>query len=223
LLESSKYSAWKNGASKFLWLHGGAGYGKTILCSTVVQDIGENCAEKPEYGHATSYFAFSDQSKQTYENMLISLVAQLGSREPGFTMLKNHYDSRDKRKPGREEQERILRASLARYNTVFCHFDAADECPEANEERQRVLRGIEDIVEQSPNVRILITSRDETNIRHCMEQLDTASISIATGVVDADIKRYITTQMNSSSKLSRLDLTTKRLVEETLSHKADGM
>jgi hypothetical protein len=226
LLESSKYKSWKSGesgTSRCLWLHGGAGCGKTILCSTAVQDMSDYCADKSGFGHAVFYFSFSDQRKQTYESLLISLVAQLGSREAGTTMLRRYHDSEPKRKPGREEQERILRASLAQYDAAFCHLDAIDECPETDGTRQRVLQGLEDILEQSPNLRILVTSRDEIDIRQCTEQLDTASMSVATEVVNADIRKYINTQMIRNPKLSRLDPATKALVEETLLQKADGM
>jgi hypothetical protein len=226
LLDSSKYRSWKSGdsgTSRCLWLHGGAGCGKTILCSTAVQDISEYCAERPDFGHAVFYFSFSDQHKQTYESLLLSLVAQLGSREPGFAMLRKYYNSEPKRRPGREELEKILRASLAQYKKAFCHLDAIDECPETDAIRQRVLQGLDDILEQSPNLGILITSRDETDIRQWIEQSDTASISITTEVVDADIRKYINTQMTRNPKLSRLDPATKSLVEETLLQKADGM
>jgi hypothetical protein len=138
-------------------------------------------------------------------------------------MLRRYHDSEPKRKPGREEQERILRASLAQYDAAFCHLDAIDECPETDGTRQRVLQGLEDILEQSPNLRILVTSRDEIDIRQCTEQLDTASMSVATEVVNADIRKYINTQMIRNPKLSRLDPATKALVEETLLQKADGM
>jgi hypothetical protein len=185
--------------------------------------MSEYCAEKPGFGHAVFYFSFSDQRKQTYESLLLSLVAQLGSREAGFAMLKKCYDSQPRRLPGREEQEKILRASLAQYDIAFCHLDAIDECAETDGTRQRVLQGLEDILEQSPNLRILVTSRDETDIRQCMEQLDAASISVETEVVDADIRKYINTQMIRNPKLSRLDPATKTLVEETLVQKADGM
>jgi hypothetical protein len=48
-------------------------------------------------------------------------------------------------------------------------------------------------------------------------------MSVATEVVNADIRKYINTQMIRNPKLSRLDPATKALVEETLLQKADGM
>ena len=39
LIQGDKYSAWKNEQSSFLWLYGIPGCGKTILSSTVVENL----------------------------------------------------------------------------------------------------------------------------------------------------------------------------------------
>jgi ankyrin repeat protein len=182
----------------------------------------EYCEKRPHLGHGAFYFSFSDKHNQTYEDLLLSLVAQFGHREPGFEILGRLYGLKA-RKPGREEQERILLASLASFDLVFCHLDALDECPETDGVRQRLLQGIRDIAEQAPNLQILVTSRDESDIRRWIAQPGTVSIPVARQVIDADIRRYVKTQMNYSSRLSRLDPATKIFVEETLLQKADGM
>ena len=42
-VESANYINWKTQQSSFLWLYGIPGCGKTILCSTVVEDIASKC------------------------------------------------------------------------------------------------------------------------------------------------------------------------------------
>jgi hypothetical protein len=39
LLESKAYTTWKKSDNSFLWLHGIPGCGKTILASTVIEDL----------------------------------------------------------------------------------------------------------------------------------------------------------------------------------------
>jgi hypothetical protein len=56
-----------------------------------------------------------------------------------------------------------------------------------------------------------------------MERLSAKSVCLTDTVVDPDIRRYITKQVNRIPKLSRLDATTKELVEQTLMQKAGGM
>jgi hypothetical protein len=223
LLESSKYKAWKSGQNQCLWLYGKAGCGKTILCSTAIKDMKAYCSSRPKYGHAIFYFSFSDARKQKYEDLLVSLIAQLGLNGPGFSMLKKAYEAKERKKPGREDLEEILRASLTSYDLVFCHLDALDECPQESEVREHVLEGVDRLMKEAQNLRILVTSRDESDIRLSIEILDNATISVASEVVHSDIRQYIKTQMNRNSKLRRLNPATKTLVEDTLSQKADGM
>jgi hypothetical protein len=169
------------------------------------------------------YFTFSDKRKQSYEDLLLSLVAQLGWKEPGLSILRRAYARGDSRTLGREELEEILHASLSSFDLVFCHLDALDECPEDDGARQRLLESLELLVQQAHNVQIIATSRDEPNIREHMERLDAKSVPLSDEAVDTDIRRYVSKQLDRIPKLSRLDAATKELVETTLTQKAGGM
>ncbi|KFZ15388.1 hypothetical protein V501_02734 [Pseudogymnoascus sp. VKM F-4519 (FW-2642)] len=70
LLESEVYSKWKRNASSFVWLYGIPGCGKTILSSTVTQDILFYCANDPGKVVAYFYFDFTDTDKQKPELMI---------------------------------------------------------------------------------------------------------------------------------------------------------
>jgi len=214
---------WKSGFVRSLWVHGKAGCGKTILCSTAVEDMRTHCQHLPLTGHAIFYFSFSDNDKQTYQNLVLALVAQLCKKEPGLSMLRQAYEKVERKQPGLEELQKILLTTLASYDHVFLHLDAIDECPESNGVRQKVLGGIGKLLETSPNVRILVTSRDVPDIRCLMEELDAALLSIAAQTLDADIEKYISTQLSRDHQLSRLDAGTRTLIEGTLTQKADGM
>jgi hypothetical protein len=181
------------------------------------------CSQKANVAQIIYYFTFSDKRKQSYEDLLVSLIAQLGWKEPGFSMLRKAYFSGDRKMPGREQLEEILYASLSSFDQVFCHLDALDECPGDDGARQRLLESLELLLKQAPNVGLLATSRDESDIREHMERLSAKSVCLTDTVVDPDIRRYITKQVNRIPKLSRLDATTKELVEQTLMQKAGGM
>lgn len=122
-----------------------------------------------------------------------------------------------------DETHKILLSSIASNAQVFLHLDGLDECPESDGVREDVLKGIEGLLRQAPNLSILITSRDVPDIRGLMETIEADLICIAAQTVNADIQRYVSTQMSRDQKLSRLDCGTKELVAETLSQKADGM
>lgn len=46
-----------------------------MLCSTAIEDIKTYCHGKNNVGYACFYFSFSDEYKQSYEDLLVSLVA----------------------------------------------------------------------------------------------------------------------------------------------------
>ena len=223
LLQSDQYWAWKRGSIRHLWVHGKTGCGKTILCSTAIEDVRVHCENAANAGYAVFYFSFSDVNKQTYENLLRSLVVQLGGKEPGRSMLHHAYDKAERRLPGLDELQKIVQCCIASYDVVFLHLDALDECPEGDEVRQNVLEHTEQLLQSVPSVQMLATSRDVPDIRACMEKLGAEQMSTSTRTVDADIQKYVSTQLSRDRKLSRLDAATRTLIEETLSQKADGM
>jgi predicted ATPase len=61
LFQSGKYQRWRSRDIHHLWLYGKAGCGKTVLCSTVIEDIREYCEGVKIAMYATFYFTFSRQ------------------------------------------------------------------------------------------------------------------------------------------------------------------
>jgi ankyrin repeat domain-containing protein 50 len=223
LLQYGQYQKWKAGDIRHLWLYGKAGCGKTVLCSTVIEDIRAFCTSRTNVMHANFYFTFSDNQKQSYESLLRSLVAQLGWKEPALSMLLEACQKPNASISGFDGLERILLACVESYDELFVLLDALDECPEDGEVRQSMLEGLERIARQAPNVRMFVTSREVTEVRESMQILGAEPVSIVGQLVDADIQRYLSTQLLSDRKLCKLDTKTRRLVEEVISRKADGM
>lgn len=223
LLQTKKYQAWKSGEDQCLWLFGGTGCGKTVLCSTAIEDMKTYCEGKSNIGHAIFYFSFSNERKQSYQDLLTSFVAQLGHREPAFSILQQMYDNINCKSLGQKELEKVLHIALASYEQVFCHLDALDECPEGNGVRQRMMDGIERLLRQAPNVYLIATSRNEPGISNFMDRLDAKSVRLTDKIVDPDIQRYVSMQLGHIPRLARLDAATKDLVEKTLTGKANGM
>lgn len=112
-------------------------------------------------------------------------------------------------------------SSVASYDKVFVHLDALDECPEGDGVRQNVLNSIQQLLEQAQNVRMLVTSRDVPDVHCLLEQLGAKQLSIAAQTVNGDIQKYVSTQVSHHRKLSRLDPSSRTLIEETLAQKAD--
>ena len=73
-ISSHEYSSWML-PGRSLWLHGIPGAGKTVLCSTIIENIKSRCP--PRIPCVYFYFDFSDPQKQKAVNMLFSILAQL--------------------------------------------------------------------------------------------------------------------------------------------------
>ncbi|KAK1050078.1 hypothetical protein LTR74_017153 [Friedmanniomyces endolithicus] len=74
LLQSSRYRRWKSCKSGHVWLHREAGCGKTILCSTVIEDVRRACNGEANTECAVFYFSCSDVYKQSCPHLLSSLL-----------------------------------------------------------------------------------------------------------------------------------------------------
>jgi hypothetical protein len=223
LLKSTQYTNWKTGAASHLWMYGKAGCGKTILSSTAIEDIRDTCQKDADASYAFFYFSFSDKRKQSDGDLLRSLVAQLGWREPGLSMLRQAYKNARQGVPGPNELEKILLASIRSCSKVYLLVDALDECPEYNETRQSVLARIERLTQDASNLKILATSRELPVICESMEAMGSKPLRISTSSVDADIRIYVANQLSSDRSFRRFGTTTLDLIGSTIAKKADGM
>lgn len=223
LLQADQYKKWKLDETSHLWTYGKAGCGKTVLCSTAVVDIQGHCRNSVDTACAFFYFSFSDEHKQTDDDLLRSLVAQLGWREPGLSMLRQAYANPNRSVPRPDELEKILLASIKSCNKVFLVMDALDECSEENDVRQNVLGRIEKLTQDASNLKVFASSRELSVVRDSMEALGSEPLRIATSAVDADIQVYVSNQLSRDRGFRKFGSATRHLIETTIVKNADGM
>ncbi|KJK64202.1 NACHT domain protein [Aspergillus parasiticus SU-1] len=152
-----------------------AGSGKSILCSTIIQDIEKDCSNDLSSIFSYWYFQFSRDETQNVKNMTRSIIRQLVPEElPGslVSLWKEH--GRQNREPDQDKLSTVLRDVINNYtgDRLFLIFDALDECPD-NEVHERdllfqVLKGLID--EHGKKIHLLATSRYEENIRCHLEE-----------------------------------------------------
>ncbi|KAM0707280.1 hypothetical protein Q7P35_005518 [Cladosporium inversicolor] len=223
LLKSKQYQSWKTGAVSHLWINGKAGCGKTVLCSTAIEDIRAASEQDAATAFAFFYFSFSDERKQSDSDLLRSLVAQLGWREPGLSMLRQAYGDAKRSVPGPDELEKIFLASTRSCSKVYLLVDALDECPEDHDTRQSLLARIERLTQDAPNLRVLATSRELDRIRKSMEALSAEPLRVTTRAVDDDIQLYLAREISRDRSLCELSPEMRTLIESTIASQADGM
>lgn len=128
---------------------------------------------------------------------------------------------------GQPPTSRVLSAiqSLLNGTQTFIIIDALDECPNNGDEREDLCAGLEEIhMWANPNLHLLVTSRKEVDLCNTLGHLVTLHpISIQGGIVESDIRKYVTTQLAVDSKLKKWPTEIKEEIERTLVGGAQGM
>lgn len=171
ILESPQYNDWKTTPGSVLWLPGVSGCGKSVLCSTIIQDIEEDCSSDTSKRLGYWYFEFGIEATKSADLMARSLVRQL-SRSPllqGVTKIWEDHHLKGSQ-PDSKAIFAVLHDLLSRITSdVYLVFDALDECPENEESKERglVLGFLEDLLERYTKlpIHVLITSRPEQDIK----------------------------------------------------------
>ncbi|KAI5841639.1 hypothetical protein BZA05DRAFT_380351 [Tricharina praecox] len=221
LIESASFFEWKSADRSFMWLSGGAGTGKTILSSLIIDALIAEGIHKPIY----FYCDFKDIEKMTRAGIYASLTAQILAQK--WTELPAHfaeYYENNKSKPFHDwslrEQLLILIGMMGRGRIVV---DALDEC--AVDVRRDVLMTLGEIY-QKGQINVLVTSRDEIDIKLGVEIIGGSKtcIKVKASATQSDLALFVNGEIErNGTKLARLKESTKREIEATLTGQADGM
>ncbi|KAF8502060.1 hypothetical protein F5888DRAFT_1904496 [Russula emetica] len=231
--EGSIFQEWKSTGS-LLWVHGKPGSGKSVLCSTVIQDIEAMC-KAGNASIAYFYFDFRDANKQGPRDLLLSLLTQLSSSSnPRCDILSDLYIAHDegKKQPSDTILVECLKEMVALPDQcpIYLIIDALDESSNTSgipSPRERVLELVKELVELGlAHLRICVTSRPEIDIRDVLAPLTSRQVSLHDqSGQKKDIVDYVKSVVYSNSEpiLRRWKAEDKELVVEVLSERADGM
>ena len=199
-----------------------AGCGKTVISSTIIENLLENHLKDPEANIAYFYFDFSDVLKQTVEGCLRSLLRHLSARELPAIVEALHKQAQERNaQPGSDALTDTLKEVLQQAPLTFLVFDALDECKEV----RRLMEKIAEINRwELPSVRILATSRREPDITKAMDVL-ARPICLETKLIDEDIKAFVKQSLRSDGPLEiwSKDAKAKQEIEDALAAGSNGM
>lgn len=224
-IEHCEYRKWKKEPKSLLWLHGVTGFGKTVLSSTILEDLGEH--SQGHIGHALAYFYFESNSTSDSTALLRSLLSQLSrSIKTGMPKLRELYHSCDKgrRQPSNDALSATLKSMLQSTPATYILLDALDEC----KNRSKLLDLIQTINDwQLENLHLLVTSRPEADITEVIAPLagPEGTIELAPSPGNDDISNHIQTRLSLDRNLSRWrkrpDI--QERIEKRLLDKGNGM
>ena len=181
------------------------------------------------------YFDFRDVDKKHRRGLLSSLLLQLSSRStPCFNLLSRLYSSHNdgKEQPNERVLVQCLKDMLVLQTSsqlpTYIIMDAVDECPNVSgipTPREQVLELVKDLIDLGlPNLHLCVTSRPEIDISITLETLASGHLSLHDQPGQKrDIDEYVSSIVQSDTKMRRWRKDDRRLVIETLSEKADGM
>ncbi|THW34493.1 hypothetical protein D6D22_08589 [Aureobasidium pullulans] len=218
-LESDSYRRLKTTPATHLWLRGIPGSGKSVIASTIIEDLQKD--KDVVSGSAVVYFffSFSDASKQTLEHMLRSLIYQLAveHKSPQLMSLVESRAQGSKR-PQVEELITLFKEMVGELRDVVIILDALDEAREQ-------LHLLEWITSAShEHCRFFLTSRWDSEIEEALDSWlsPNCTTTLEEERVDDDIKAYIHHRLRVESSLSRWK-SMYNLISYTLVERSGGL
>lgn len=225
-VDGEKFQNWMKDPSSRLWLHGIPGCGKTILSSTIIERVIQDCADDSGKAVAYFYFDFRDYQKQLAAPMLKSLILQIAGQLKGRSIaLRNLHTSYpdEKRQPSLEALLQTLHDILLSIPETYIILDALDECSE-HEDLFEILRTIANW--QYLRMHIILTSRYDRDIEDSVHEF-TDPIDIVKferHKVDEDIRAYVIQRMQDDKGLRKWnDPELREEIEIALMNGAQGM
>ena len=222
-IKDSIFTTWLTQDNSFLWLNGFAGCGKSVLCSTAIQHTFRHKRSNQRVGISFFYFTFSDLSKQDDYAMLRALLLQLSGQLPKFQPdLARLRDSYSTGMPPVEVLMQYLENLISRFDQVYILLDGLDESPRHGH-RDRVLNAVESMRKWLlPGLHLLVTSRDETDIRESLSPAGNEEIVMKNIGIDEDISSFISGQLKIDQKLRKWSAHHDR-IQKALANQAHGV
>lgn len=221
LTESPKFLHWLQSENGCLWLYGIPGAGKTVLASLVIDEV----LPKSTPNHAVAYFYcdYKDQMTQEPHGILGSLAQQISKQdEQSFEKLRGfHANHGQGRKEPIPYDPRLLRNlikdMITNYDSTTIIIDAIDECVGNVRDVTELLTSLGETTGDT-NVKLLLLSRDEFEIRELLDT--TPQISIA--AENCDLRLYVGYEIEERIRKNKLRIKSPSLKEDIVKRLIDG-
>ncbi|KAK3615538.1 hypothetical protein LTR56_026528 [Elasticomyces elasticus] len=166
---------------------------------------------------------FAEPQRQSYHNMLLSIVSQLSRERKLLPELSVAHASNQA--PSERDLENMISAFAKGLQRVLIVVDALDEVPEDSSDRQDVLEGLQTLSTRSLDIGLLMTSRPDADIEDFMREWHVVALPIDEEAVNADIDLYVNAHLSEDRRFRGKEWSTKMRQEvlDTFQQKAQGM
>ena len=196
-----------------------------ILSSNLVTHLSERCNEEKATTHLAYFYCdFRSNEPQDPINIIGSLTSQLCSQLSCFpNELCSAFDSSmnnsgQRRRPHFSALKQTIEV-LSSDRRIILLLDALDEC----EGKSDLLQFISALATDVPRISILVTSRDDPEVKSSLSLFPCVRLDNCLEEVDRDIQSYISYRLDTDPKLQWLNATVKADITQTLRSKSSGM
>lgn len=226
-VQGPSFATWLTKPDSLLWLHGFAGCGKSVLCSTVIQHTSWLQRLHKRNAVAFFFFTFNDSAKQDTSAMLRALVFQLSCQlGDNHVLLARFYNDNRDTSPSNQALIGCLQQLLQEFDNTYIILDALDESIRGGC-RGEMLQTLADLrAKSTPGLHILATSRDEPDIRdaliHDVGVLPDEIVSLKNNLIDSDIAAFVSGSLKSNRQLRKWEKYHQE-IETALTERAMGV
>ena len=229
VLKKSQMAAWlrPRAESRFLWLQGGPGTGKSVILAQLVRFL---CSSNKSIV-VHHFCSFTHGSSTQYDQIVKALLLQLVR---GDGDLVNYiYDEYVGSKPATISLlEKLLEVAIEAlssssgslgYEAIHILVDGLEECP--GDKQIRLVRLLERLVSAGPSCKVLISSRDSPNSHVKKKRPCVISMADEKPHIADAIRRFAAIELdNMQEKLAQLRVSEerKREIASDISARADG-
>jgi ankyrin repeat protein len=223
ILQREKFLEWQapSSSSKVLWIRGPAGFGKTILCGRIVEEV-----EITSTGPVASFFLSSkfegrDNPFSVIRSWLMTLMMR---SKAAFGIMRATRVSQHEQKATQAQTLALFGTLLTEIPGCTLILDGLDECASVIdtdvESIPRFLDVLREVVSQT-NTRLLITSRGNRVIQQGLCLFPGYSdYDITTEDVATDLMAYSSQVV--STRLSNKDESTRLLIANKMKDRCEG-
>jgi hypothetical protein len=189
-----------------------------FLSSEVIEQTTEYCKTRDNYQLAYFFFSFRETEKQKASNLSRSILAQLLEQIDIIpATIQAFYEQYQHGVPSERGVMNSIRDLITKSQTYII-VDALDECPNTEDERAELCNILKTMHSWNcERLHILVTSRKEADLMESLQPIVTQEpIGIQGSVVDADIRKFVRTQLQVNSRFSKLSGELRAEIEQTL-------
>ncbi|KAF9228827.1 hypothetical protein BS17DRAFT_212555 [Gyrodon lividus] len=221
LSETEIYQSWRRGDTSFLWLDGKPGLGKSILASSVI----DNLEHTRSNGEVLAFF-YCDFCNEQYTSaaaVMRSLLTQLlhlaniddvDCRDAVFELIECKAIGAAPPNDLRLLID-LVRCAAKLHQRPLIVIDALDECKDV----EKLLNVLEEL--NDGHIRLFVTSRPQQVIRERLSDLPSISLQEMTSAISADMERHNTKELDSHRSII-LEAGVKEEIRSALLEVADG-